>query len=69
MSKKRDLDYVMVCALCENATVLKGGNGILCRQKGIVSEDYSCRKFVYDPLKRAPKLPRQIPTLSKDDIL
>ena len=69
MSKKRDIDYVKTCALCENASVLKGGNGILCKQKGIVSEDYSCRKFVYDPLKRTPKLPPRIIPLSKDDII
>ena len=69
MSKKRDQDYVKTCALCEYANILKGGNGILCKEKGIVSDDYSCRKFVYDPLKRSPKLPPQMPTLSKEDIL
>ena len=23
---------------------------------GVVSEDFKCRKFIYDPLKRAPKI-------------
>ena len=34
MSKKRDQDYVKTCALCEYANILKGGNGILCKEKG-----------------------------------
>ena len=69
MLKKNKSDYQKVCLLCENATILKGNNGILCKYKGIVSEDYVCRKYIYDPLKREPKAPQKLPTLSKDDLI
>lgn len=44
------------CKYCENATPLATGNKLVCSKYGVVSEDYKCRKFIYDPLKRAPKI-------------
>ncbi len=69
MAKKLGADYQKVCIFCENATVLKGTGDILCKHKGIVSEDYVCRKYVYDPLKRQPKAPLKIQTLSQEDLI
>ena len=69
MAKKNNTDYSKVCLYCENATVLQGENTVLCKYKGVVSEDYVCRKFVYDPLKREPKSALKIPTLSPDELL
>ena len=44
------------CKYCERATPLVVDGKLVCSKMGVVSEDYKCRKFVYDPLKRAPKI-------------
>lgn len=69
MPKRKDNDYVKICLFCENATVLKGDENLLCQYKGIVSEDFVCRKFVYDPLKRDPKPTPKLYSIDKDDLL
>lgn len=69
MAKRKELDYAKICLFCENATILKSDTNLLCKYKGIVSEDYVCRKFVYDPLKREPKSAPKLPTIDKDDLL
>jgi len=69
MAKLRENDYQKVCRFCENASQLRGDENMLCRFKGVVSEDFVCRKYIYDPLKRQPELPNKLPTLSKDDLL
>lgn len=69
MSKRNGNDYQKICLFCESASILKGGNGILCKYKGIVDEDNTCRKYVYDPLKRQPKAPPKLQTLTKEDII
>lgn len=44
-----------LCAVCEYARPLKDSPGcVLCDKIGVVSEDHTCRRFVYDPLKRRP---------------
>ena len=67
--KRNDNGYQKICLFCENATILQGDENVLCKHKGIVSEDFVCRKYVYDPLKRQPKTNANMPTLSKDDLL
>ncbi len=42
------------CGLCERASIIDE-NDMLCRKYGVVSCNYHCRKFEYDPLKRIPK--------------
>jgi len=69
MFKRKDNEYQKVCLFCENATILKGDENVLCKHKGIVSEDYVCRKYIYDPLKRQPSIKPKMPTLSKEDLL
>ncbi|MDD6265143.1 MAG: hypothetical protein PUB34_02405 [Clostridia bacterium] len=57
-SESQELDAV--CKYCENATELCDENSVLCKKHGVVACDHSCKKFLYDPLKRRPnraKLP------------
>ena len=41
------------CVHCEKASVIDE-NDMLCRKYGVVSRNYGCKKFEYDPLKRIP---------------
>ena len=41
------------CVYCMHGVQLNE-NEFLCTRKGIVSAEYSCRKFEYDPCKRVP---------------
>ncbi len=58
-TKEKDERTVCRCAYCEMATPLPTKNGdendMLCEKYGVVRADYSCRKFRYDLLKRAPR--------------
>lgn len=53
--KNRD-DIEVFCKYCELAAPLSSDNMMLCRKHGVVRSDYCCRKFSYDPLKRAPRI-------------
>jgi hypothetical protein len=33
----------------------KEGNKVLCEKQGLVDADFSCKKWIYDPIKRIPK--------------
>lgn len=57
-----------ICARCEHASPLAGGETVLCERFGVVDCDNRCRKFVYDPLKREPaRAPKpEIPDISLD---
>lgn len=48
--KKKNIEE-KVCARCENGKCLIDGESVLCKHKGIVSCDFVCRRFVFDPLK------------------
>lgn len=48
--KKRDIPE-KACAYCENSQILIDNESALCKHKGPVAMDYSCRRFVFDPLK------------------
>lgn len=48
-----------MCAYCMHGRVLEDGSDVLCAMKGVVSSDYRCRKFVYDPLARQVKRRRR----------
>ncbi len=47
-------DMTPRCEYCENGKRLPTETEVLCREKGIVELGYSCKKFIYDPLKRQP---------------
>ncbi|NLK40200.1 MAG: hypothetical protein GX303_08200 [Clostridiales bacterium] len=56
--KYKDSDKIEIercCAFCERSASLRDPNNVLCSSRGIVSVNYICRKFSYDPLKRRPR--------------
>ncbi|MBQ2765466.1 MAG: hypothetical protein IJF48_00580 [Clostridia bacterium] len=58
---KKNSDTPKICELCRFAEAISGTEDMLCKHKGAVNKEYSCRKFIYDPLKRVPrKLPELI---------
>ncbi len=42
------------CKYCEKASTLSNEDTMLCEKHGVVDAGHFCRKFKYDPLKRAP---------------
>ncbi len=55
------------CAFCEHGTVLKGDRiHMVCDSFGVVSSSHTCRKFLYDPLKRTASRPKIEPVTSED---
>lgn len=56
MKIKNKGNIEVFCKYCERATPLATEGKLVCSKKGVVTEDYSCRRFIYDPLKRSPKL-------------
>lgn len=56
------------CAYCTFGNRSKEGNKVLCEKTGLVDSDYSCKKFIYDPIKRIPKKQLEIPNQEGDDI-
>lgn len=55
------------CAYCTYGSRAKEGNKVLCEKQGLVDDEYNCKKFEYDPLKRIPK--KQLSKEEKDDEL
>ncbi|MBR3836552.1 MAG: hypothetical protein IKJ74_00260 [Clostridia bacterium] len=49
MAKKRELERS--CILCENGQEIYEGEYCICKIKGVMSPDGSCRHFQFDPLK------------------
>ena len=72
-SQMEELDITAVCAYCEYAQRLVGGDDMLCRLNGVVSGCHTCKKFRYDLLKRRPAKPASalpsvpLPSLDDDD--
>ena len=64
MKKKlyEEYDIAKKCAFCEYASPTLDTERMICRKKGIVSAEFSCRAFSYDLMKRAPK---RLPPLVK----
>lgn len=48
-------DIPAACSLCRYGRISAKRGIILCEKRGVVSPDFSCRKFSYDPIKRIPK--------------
>ncbi len=57
---KKETDIAKCCEFCRFASTIAGTQEMLCERLGVVSKEYACRKFVYDPLKRVP---RRLPEL------
>ena len=54
------------CSYCLFGNRSREGNKVLCEKQGLVDADYSCKKWVYDPIKRVPKKQLNIP--NQEDI-
>jgi len=54
------------CEYCELGKALENGR-VLCPKKGVVSCDYHCGRYIYDPLKRVPRVAPQLPRYSEED--
>jgi len=46
-----------ICAYCEHATVIADSGVCVCKRKGAVRADGTCRRFREDLLKVKPHLP------------
>jgi len=55
------------CCYCENATAIRETNGYICKKKGIVSYNFKCKKFAFDPIKLSPSLPAKTLQFSPED--
>ena len=56
--KRNDLDLDRICEKCEFSIAICDDFNVLCKRRGVVPAGHSCRRFVYDPLKRDPgKIP------------
>ena len=56
------------CSYCLFGNRSREGNKVLCEKQGLVDADYSCKKWVYDPIKRVPKKQLNIPN-QEDDLI
>ncbi len=53
------------CEYCTYGQRAADPRMILC--EGVVSPDYHCRRYQYDPLARVPKRQPKLPTFSAED--
>lgn len=60
--RKEEIEMTKDCQYCEYASPINITGNMLCSKKGIVSCDYKCSSFSYDPLKRIPAV-IEAPTL------
>ncbi len=65
---KNHTNYDCICAFCEKSANVYDQDYMVCKQRGIVAKDFSCRKFIYDPLKRIPPRAVMAPKLDFIDI-
>ena len=57
------------CEYCMFGALDKTGLNILCTKVGVVPRDYAtCRKYVYDPLKRVPEKQKNFVVTGEDNI-
>ena len=61
----KNIDHA--CEYCLNGKITEDRKMVLCEHKGIVAPFYSCRKYVYDPLKRIPKRQNKLPKYNEND--
>jgi len=55
------------CDVCQMGKRSADGQAVLCAKKGIMPLYHSCRKFIYDPLKREPTPNQQLPAYSPEE--
>ncbi len=52
---KNTAEYEKMCVYCEHASAIHDNSYVLCAKKGVVLATHSCRKFIYDPMKRTAR--------------
>ncbi len=52
---------VPACSYCRYGTVTPDGRMVLCVKRGVVDCFFSCKRFLYTPLKRIPTRPLTLP--------
>ena len=62
-------DIIPKCAYCERCVLTDDQKTALCEKRGFTTLDGSCKKFVYDPLKRVPDPALQLPDFQEEDFL
>jgi len=55
------------CSHCLNGRLSPDKLSVLCKKKGVMLPTSSCRKFVYDPLKRKPLRLPKLPKMEAGD--
>lgn len=50
------------CLICMNSTLIELTNDAICKDKGVVSGDFICKRFKLDPFKINTKKLRAIDT-------
>ena len=60
-------DITPSCSYCVHGKFAPDNESVLCLKKGVVSIDFSCKRFKYDPLKRKPIRPRNIEKFNESD--
>lgn len=55
------------CEYCIYGEKKSDGTGVLCRHKGVMPLEGSCKKYKYDPLRREPKRLPDLPTYNEED--
>ena len=60
-------DIAPACEYCAYGNMTADKKSVLCAKKGVMRCNSSCKKFIYDPLKRQPKLPMELPKFDASD--
>ena len=68
MKKSARTEIAKVCEYCEHAKTICDDEYVLCELRGPVAHGNSCKKFSYDPLKRAPIPPRKLDLPIKEEL-
>lgn len=55
-------DQTPMCLFCTKGKPLPGTEDVLCTLRGIVSQDYCCKKYEYNILTRKPRRKRELNT-------
>ncbi len=63
MKKRYNAEIERFCKYCAHAAALSDPDQMLCRKHGVVDAGGCCRRFAYDPLKRDPAPPLQLPSV------
>jgi len=55
------------CCYCEYASPIRETTGYICKRKGVVSYNFTCKKFAFDPIKLSPALPAKTLQFAPED--